>query len=284
MMFPIRQFKEIVHNYRVVFFDAFGVLKTHAGLIDGIENTFRYLKKEGIDFYVLTNDASRGPKELADYYQKLGVVEITENKIISSGMLAREYLSNKLDGGTVAYLGTAESAHYIETAGCKTLPIGELDLAYISMVKALVLLDDEGFNWQVDINKMVNLIRKLTIPVILANTDVSYPENRDHIAIAIGGIADMIEDILGRTFIRFGKPDAQMFLFAYEHLLASIQVDKREILMVGDTLQTDILGGNKFGLDTALVLSGNTLEENAEIKIRSSGIIPDYICPNAVIT
>ena len=31
--------------------------------------------------------------------------------------------------------------------------------------------------------------------------------------------------------------------------------------MVGDTLHTDIIGGNKFGLDTVLVLSGNTLPE-----------------------
>ena len=54
-------------------------------------------------------------------------------------------------------------------------------------------------------------------------------------------------------------------------------------VITGDTLFTDIIGGNKFGLDTALVLSGNTLPENANIKIGSSGIIPTYICDSAVI-
>ena len=53
--------------------------------------------------------------------------------------------------------------------------------------------------------------------------------------------------------------------------------------MVGDTLFTDIIGGNKFGLDTALVLSGNTLPEMAKIKIGSTGIIPTYVCETAVI-
>ena len=58
---------------------------------------------------------------------------------------------------------------------------------------------------------------------------------------------------------------------------------KKDILMVGDTLQTDILGGNKFGLDTALVLTGNILPEDAETRIASSGIVPTYICQSAVI-
>ena len=53
---------------------------------------------------------------------------------------------------------------------------------------------------------------------------------------------------------------------------------KNDILMVGDSLVTDIIGGNKFGIDTCLVLSGNILPENYELMIQSLGIIPDYIC------
>ena len=54
--------------------------------------------------------------------------------------------------------------------------------------------------------------------------------------------------------------------------------------MVGDTLRTDILGGNKFGFDTVLVLTGNTQPQDAEIQIRSTGIIPTYVCESVVIT
>jgi ribonucleotide monophosphatase NagD (HAD superfamily) len=53
--------------------------------------------------------------------------------------------------------------------------------------------------------------------------------------------------------------------------------------MVGDTLQTDIWGGNKFGLDTVLVLSGNTQPKDAENRIIATGIIPTYICDSAVV-
>ena len=103
----ITDFKSIIKNYEVIFFDAYGVLKNSYGLIDGIGNTFKYMQEEGIDFYVLTNDASRGPEKLAQVYNNHGLHEITPDKIISSGMLAREYLKLKVNDGTVAYLGEA---------------------------------------------------------------------------------------------------------------------------------------------------------------------------------
>jgi ribonucleotide monophosphatase NagD (HAD superfamily) len=92
----------------------------------------------------------------------------------------------------------------------------------------------------------------------------------------------MIEEIVGKKFIRFGKPDAQMFMFAYETIQCKGVIRKNEVLMVGDTLTTDIIGGNKFGIDTMLVLSGTTLPESAKLKIESTGIIPDYICKSVL--
>jgi HAD superfamily hydrolase (TIGR01450 family) len=278
-----KEFRSVVKNYKVVFFDAFGVLKNYNGAIPTIEKTFEYLRKRNIDFYVLTNDASRSPLQLAESYNKIGIDVITPDKIISSGMLAREYLRLKVPDGTVAYLGTPNSAHYLEALGLKTLPIHKVDLDDVEHVNALVLLDDEGFDWNNDINKTINLLRRRNIPVIVANTDSVYPVSTKDVAIAIGGIGDMIEEIVSKNFIRFGKPDAQMFHYAYEHVCKTHEVQKNEILMVGDTLDTDIMGGNKFGLDTALVLTGNTLRDNAKHKIRTSGIIPTYICNSATV-
>ena len=278
-----KEFKNVVKKYKTVFFDAFGVLKNHKGIIPGIENTFKFLDENDIDYYILTNDASRKPELLALWNQQRGIAKITSDKIISSGMLARDWLKLKVKSGTVAYLGTDQSAHYVEEAGLQTLPISELELSDIDHVKCLVFLDDEGYDWNNDINKVINLLRKRNMPVVVANTDKNYPVNKNDVAIAVGGLSDLIEDITGKSFIRFGKPDAQMFMFGFEKANQRKKTDRNEILMVGDTLFTDIIGGNKFGMDTVLVLSGNTIPEMAHIRIESSGIIPTYICESAII-
>ncbi len=279
----IANFAEVASKYQVIFFDAYGVLKNSRGVLGGIGKTFDFLTESNIDFYIVTNDASRGPEALAQAYIDQGLAMIEAGRIISSGMLATEYLRLKVKSGTVAYLGTQASAHYLEEVGLHTLSIADLDLEASEDVNALVFLDDEGFDWNRDVNKVVNLLRRRNIPAIVANTDQSYPVSSREVAIAIGGMANMVEAIMGRRFIKFGKPDAQMFIFAYEHSQRAQDVGKEQILMVGDTLTTDILGGNKFGIDTALVLSGNTLRESALEQIHATGIIPDYVCESAVI-
>ena len=279
-----KSFRSVVKEYKAVFFDAFGVLKNHKGVIPGIERTFEYLDQKGIYYYILTNDSSRSPEALAQWYQDRGVKQVTTDKILSSGMLAMEFFKAKVtNGNAVAYLGTEDSAHYIETAGLQTIPVRKIDLDQIDHIESFAFLDDEGFSWNEDINKAINLLRKKNMTVVVANTDINYPVSKNDISVAIGSLADMVEKIIGKNFIRFGKPDAQMFLLAYERALKDIPVKRSEILMVGDTLYTDIIGGNKFGLDTALVLSGNTLPDMAKIRISSSGIIPTYVCESAVI-
>ncbi len=271
-------FREIVPQYQAVFFDAYGVLKNHRGIIPGVKAMLSFLQEQGIQFYIITNDASRGPEQLVEAYRQAGIYDIDENKMISSGMLAREFLQNKVSGGTIAYLGTEASAHYVETVGLGTISIRDLDLRQADKISALVLLDDEGFDWFADINKAANLLRQQNMPVIVANTDLTYPVARHEAAIAVGAIADMLENIVGKTFMRFGKPDAQIFHFALEHIQQDYPVDRSDILMVGDTLSTDILGGNKFGIDTALVLTGNTLPHRTKYYIELTGIIPTHIC------
>ncbi len=274
----IESFRKIAQKYRTIFFDAYGVLRNSGGLIEGVPDTLSFLEEHNIDYYVLTNDASRSPQQLAKKYDDFGIPQITADRIVSSGMLARDYLIQKVRSGAVAYLGTNNSAHYLEELGLQTVPIRALDLEFCDNINCLVMLDDEGFDWNHDLNKTVNLLRKRNIPVVIANTDLRYPVSRHEVAIATGGIAKLIEAVVGKKFLRFGKPGSQMFIFAFQHVQQFRPVAKEDILMVGDTLHTDIVGGNKFGLDTCLVLSGNTLPRLYKDRLHITGIIPDYIC------
>jgi HAD superfamily hydrolase (TIGR01450 family) len=283
-MLQFDQFDKIASEYPVLLFDAYGVLKNSRGLVPGINNTFAWLEQQKKDYYIITNDASRSPLQLAQSFHRMGLKEVEPGRIISSGMLAKEFLDLKVKNGIVAYLGTEDSAHYIEHPGLVAVPINDLDDQMLGEVNALVLLDDEGFDWFQGINKAVNLLRRRTIPAIVANADGAYPVSSHDVSVAIGGLSWLIEKIVGKKFIRFGKPDSQIFMFAWEMLLQQYPtIRKRDALMIGDTLQTDILGGNKFGLDTMLVLTGNTLPTDAESRITGTGISPTYICESAVV-
>lgn len=280
----LSEFKKIALQYKVIFFDAFGVLKNHKGILPGVKEMLMFLEENNIDFYILTNDASRSPELLVRSYHEAGVFEVTKDKVISSGMLAREYIHYKVNDGTIAYIGTEASAHYLHKKGVSIISVRDLDIDNCENVRLLVFLDDEGFSWEQDLNKTLNLLRKNPMPVIVANTDGTYPVAKKEVAIAVGAIAEMIEKLARKTFIRFGKPDSQIFNYAFNYAITDSSITKNDILMVGDSLITDIIGGNKFGIDTCLVLTGNILPENFELMISSLGIVPDYVCESVADT
>jgi HAD superfamily hydrolase (TIGR01450 family) len=279
----VQSFSELVRNYQVVFFDAYGVLKNSAGVLAGVPAMLEALIAEGKDLYVVTNDASKSPQAMADQFPGGANGDILDSaRFISSGLMATDFLSAKVPAGKVAYLGKLSSAFYVEATGKhQAVPIA--DCGPSDDVEALVLLDDEGFDWQRDINLALNLLRRKNIPAIVANADPTYPVDGKNVAVAVGALGRLLEEMVGKRFIHFGKPDAYMFSFALSKARKQRPgLNKREILMVGDTLQTDIAGGNKFGVDTVLVLSGNTAAKHAAMRIEASGIIPTFICESVL--
>ena len=278
----LTSFQSIYSNYKAIFLDSYGVLVNHRGIISGVPDIIQQIREQQIPLKVLTNSAARTAQKQAEKYQRQGLSSIQPEEIITSGMMAKMFLSNKIKSGTVAYLGTTQAAAYIFESSLTPLPVGQVTDQNIATIKAMVFLDDEGYDWNFDINATVNLLRKKNIPTIVANSDKIYPISKNEVSIATGGIAQLVESLLGREFIHFGKPDSQMFMHAFEQLPADLQLQRHEILMVGDTLHTDILGGNKFGIDTLLVLSGNTSEAEYLTKINATGVIPDYVSLSVV--
>lgn len=277
-MLALTPFSELVRQYKVIFFDAYGVLKNSGGVMTGANDVLAWLRGIGKDIYVVTNDASRSPVAMAQAYVHPDQGElIAPGRIVSSGLLAKDFLRSKVRQGRVAYLGKEAAAFYIESAGLEPIPVARCTPA--DEPRAFAFLDDEGFDWFRDLNRAINLLRKVNIPVVVANSDVAYPVNGTELGIAVGALATLTETIVQKTFVRFGKPDTMMFSYAFATAHANDEtLSKSDVLMVGDTLKTDILGANAFGIDTALVLSGNTLPTDAEVAIAASGIIPTYVC------
>jgi HAD superfamily hydrolase (TIGR01450 family) len=270
-------FRKTAEKYSVVFLDSYGVLRSSTGLIDGALEAITALIEAGKEVFVVTNDSSRSPEAMAERYAEQARSDLLPpERYISSGLLASAYLEKQIPYGKVAYLGKPESAHYVEIAGKIPVPVSECTPK--DHIVAILLLDDEGFDWFRDVNATLNLIRRVNVPVVVANADITYPTRGNEIAIAVGSLGGLLSDITEKTFIRFGKPDSMMFAYALARAQEQLpHVTKRDVLFVGDTLRTDIIGANTYGFDTMLVLSGNTLPEQADLMIRASGIIPTYV-------
>ncbi|MCB0578834.1 MAG: TIGR01459 family HAD-type hydrolase, partial [Phaeodactylibacter sp.] len=145
-------FLPILGQFKAVFLDSYGVLKNHRGLIEGVQQTVDYIRERGIALRILTNDASRSQHEQFAAFRRLGLQGIEEDEIITSGMLAKQYLQHKVKSGRIAYLGTENAASYILESGNTSIPAGDVDLERADEIDAFVFLDDEGFDWNRDIN------------------------------------------------------------------------------------------------------------------------------------
>lgn len=274
----IETFKELATQYKVIFFDAYGVLKNHSGLMDGAKETLSYLKQKNVDFYIITNDASGSPALLAKYYSDRGIDLVEPANMVSSGMMSMIFLKENVHpGSTVAYLGRPTSEFYIKEADLVPMRVEAVKPIDYPQLGAIVLFDDAGYDFQPTINKTLNVIRGTDAPVVVANPDLIYPVNESESAFAVGSVANMLETVANRKFFRFGKPDIGVFNLAFEMANKKRKISKREVLMVGDTLDTDILGGNNFGVDTVLVLSGSTLKNHAKKMMEDKNIKPTHI-------
>ncbi len=96
-----------------------------------------------------------------------------------------------------------------------------------------------------------------SVELILCNPDIIYPVSPGRYGFTSGGLAAMFEAVLverypdhNYRFQRLGKPHAPIFAEAVRLTGA------KRPLMIGDQLATDILGANRFGIDSVLVGSG----------------------------
>ncbi|SFI01741.1 MULTISPECIES: YjjG family noncanonical pyrimidine nucleotidase [unclassified Bacillus (in: firmicutes)] len=75
-------------------------------------------------------------------------------------------------------------------------------------------------------------------------------------------IAKYFEDIVVSEDVNVSKPDSKIF----EHALNNLKhTDKNKVLMVGDSLTSDIQGGNSFGIDTCW-FNPNQIVNTSELK------------------
>jgi HAD superfamily hydrolase (TIGR01450 family) len=247
---------ELIDRYAALLLDAYGVLVHSAGALPGAAELIETLNGSGTRYYVLTNDASKLPTTAAARYRSYGLA-LDADDIITSGSLLPGYFSaHALEGARCAVLGTPDSQHYVEQAGGRVLPATE-------PFDVLVIGDESGYPFLDTADAaLTTLFRQLdlgrTVHLLLPNPDRVYPAAADGFGFASGSVAAMFEAAIearypGQPPLRFrhlGKPEAPMFAEALR------RTGTRDMVVIGDQLETDIRGARSFGLDSALVRTG----------------------------
>ncbi len=260
---------KIIGNYDALLIDAFGVLVRGDGLLPGALDFMAHLHKTAQPYLILTNDASRLPSQSNQWYQSLGLQIDTERIVTSGSLLTPHFTKHNLKGAPTIVLGPEGSQAYAKDAGAHIVAPDD------DAAEVIAVCDDAGYPFLETIEATLSTLLRRTdggknTHLILPNPDLIYPRSATEVGLTSGAVALIFEEALKlrypqRTdlpaFARLGKPHNPIFEAAVDKLRT------RNVLMIGDQLQTDILGANNFGIDSALVTHGLTQwDERAHIR------------------
>lgn len=279
----------VLDAYDVFLFDAFGVLNVGESAIPGAAQRIAELRAAGKRLLVVSNAASVPAGALLAKYRRLGF-QFGLDEIVTS----RHALLAALEAGSTGCAATPPTrARGVESRAGEAFRWGVMAAvdANVSDLSASLsfLLDDDadyarsdGFillssaTWNDERQlRLLRALRGRPRPVLVANPDLVAP--REHgWTLEPGHYARWIERESGVRCEYYGKPFANIFAIARQRLGG--EIDPSRVLMVGDTLHTDVLGGRAAGFDTALVTDfGVSRGLDLDLVCASIGIRPNIV-------
>ena len=271
----ISRLVDIADEFDVAVLDSFGVLNKGDATIPGAVETVETLRGLGKHIIVLTNGATLDQPGAVAKVCGFGF-DIDSEDVISS----RSALKTGLQDFNADMLwGIMAPAH----ANCQTLGIKfELlddDPATYAKVDGFIMLST--YDWPEARQKMLQdqLAVKMR-PVLVGNPDLVAPRET-FMSTEPGYYAWMLHETTGVVPQSFGKPHGHVFEQARQRI-AQVRgaIDFSRVLMVGDSLHTDIIGGAAAGFTTVLTTQDGFLSGvDPHIYFNASGIRPNYMLP-----
>jgi HAD superfamily hydrolase (TIGR01450 family) len=250
----------LVSRFDALLADLDGVVYAGPHAIPGAVESLKQLSGLGIGLGYVTNNASRSPAEVAAHLRELGA-PAEDNQVVSSSQAAADLLASLLSPGSrILITGSPALAREIELAGL--VPVGSQDEEPVAVVQGF----SPAIGWK-DLAEATYVVNAGALWVA-TNTDMSIPQARG-IAPGNGTLVAAVAAATGQQPKVAGKPEAPLFHSAAKRLGAE------RPLVVGDRLDTDILGGNNAGFATVAVLTG--VDSRETILAARSAERPNYI-------
>lgn len=225
--------------------DMDGVIYSNNELIPGADKFISELQKRDIPFLFLTNNSQRTPRDAVNKLAGMGVT-VNEENIFTSAMATGWFLARSKPHGTAYVLGEGGLITSLHENGY-SLVGNQPDYVVVG----------EGRNFTLEmVNNAVDMILN-GAKLIATNLDPS-PKKKGWNNLGIKAVVAMIEEATGRKAFSVGKPSPVMMRAARKR----INLETKDTIMIGDTMDTDILGGIQMGYKTILTMSGVTKERS----------------------
>jgi len=257
------EFDILARHYQSFFFDGFGTLYNHGGHVyPGALECLAKLRKMGKNIRLITNAASRPVSDLHRELVSMGF-DLDTREIISSGDLLST-LNTALQIREAFYLGKPEGLYFLDEAG---IAFSEDPKSPCVILSLSVPAQDER------LLKAEAILRKAGSLLIVLNPDAWAPRPDGSRVPVSGAQAYDLAQKTGCRTLYCGKPFPLIFQVALRSLIPSTG----GVIMIGDTLGTDIAGANLAGIDSALLLGRNTPLASVRDDEYLLGIKPVYV-------
>jgi NagD protein len=239
--------------------DMDGVIYRGNQLIPGSDRFIDELRSRDIPFLFLTNNSQRTRRDVAIRLQRMGI-NADERHVYTCAMATARFLARQKPNGTAYVIGEGGLLTALHQNG---YGIVDRDPDYV------VVGEGRTVNFEMA-ETALGMLRQ-GAKLIATNLDPSCP-TQGGIRPGCGAIVAMLEAASGTKAFSVGKPSPIMLRAARIEL----GLRTEETIMIGDTMETDIIGGVQLGYKTVLVLSGGTQRED----LPRYAYQPDLVIPS----
>ena len=236
--------------------DMDGVIYRGHELIPGADRFIGELRQKQIPFLFLTNNSQRTRRDVATRLERLGI-DVEEEHIFTCAMATARFLARQKPNGTAFVIGEGGLLTALHTNGYS---IVDKDPDYV------VVGEGRTLNFEM-VEAAVGMILG-GAKLVATNLDPNCP-TQTGTRPGCGAVVSMLEMATGAKAFSVGKPSPVMLRAA----LSDLGLTTDQTIIIGDTMETDILGGVQLGTHTVLVLSGGTRPED----LRRYTYCPDKI-------
>ncbi|HEV7650591.1 MAG TPA: HAD-IIA family hydrolase [Actinophytocola sp.] len=229
----------LLDRYDALLFDLDGTVYRGEEAVEGAAEAVEAAREHDVTVRFVTNNASRGPDEVAGHLTAIGV-RAAAGEVSTSAQAAAKVLADKVTG-TVLVVGTDALVREVELVGLT--PTRAADDTVVAVVQGL----SKDTSWH-DLAEATVAINAGALWVA-CNVDRTLPTERGMLP-GNGSLVAAVQAATGREPVVAGKPATPLM---HEAVRAA---NANHALAIGDRLDTDIAGAAAAGLDSLLVLSG----------------------------